>query len=75
MDYLYTNEDAVSVALTFTLRELDQLLDIIEPISQDPEHTMRYRASDLHANLAGVRKKMVKSAIESLQYRADRFDK
>jgi hypothetical protein len=75
MDYRYTNEDAVSVALSLTLRELDQLLDIIEPISQEPEHTMRYRASDLHANLANIRKQMLESAIESLQFRADRLNK
>jgi hypothetical protein len=36
---------------------------------------MRYRATDLHTDLADIRKKMVESAIESLQYRADRFNK
>lgn len=75
MDYRYTNEDEVTVAITVTLRELDNLLNILEPVTQDAEHTMRHRASDLHTNLAGVRKQMVESAIESLQYRASRFNK
>ena len=75
MDYRYTNEDEVSVAMTLTLRELDNLLDILEPVTQDSEHKMRNRATDLHTNLADMRKQMVESAIESLQYRADRFNK
>jgi hypothetical protein len=75
MDYRYTNEDEVTVAITLTLHELDNMLNILEPVTQDLEHTMRYRATELHTNLADIRKKMIESAIESLQYRADRFDK
>jgi len=74
MDYRYTNEDEVTVAVTLTLRELENMLNILEPVTQDLEHKMRHRASDLHANLLDIRKQMVESAIESLQYRADRFD-
>ena len=74
MDYRYTNEDEVTVAVTLTLRELDNLLNILEPVTKDLEHNMRYRATDLHTDLADIRRKMVESAIESLQYRADRFN-
>jgi hypothetical protein len=35
----------------------------------------QWRANDLNANFMTMRKQMVESAIESLQYRADRFKK
>jgi hypothetical protein len=75
MDYRYTDEDAVSVTITLTLHELDRLIAILEPISTDSNHMEQWRANDLNANFMTMRKQMVESAIESLQYRADRFKK
>ena len=75
MKYSYTNEDAVTATVDISLWDLDSMLNILEPVTQDLEHKMRHRASDLHANLLDIRKQMVESAIESLKYKADRFDK
>jgi len=75
MDYRYTDEDAVSVTITLTLHELDRLIAILEPISTDSDHKEQWRANDLNATFMSMRKQMVESAIESLQYRADRFKK
>jgi len=75
MKYSYTNEDAVTATVDISLWDLDSMLNILEPVTQDLEHNMRYRAIDLHTNLLDIRKQMVESAIESLKYKADRFDK
>ena len=75
MDYRYTNEDAVSVALTLTLQELDRLITILEPISKDGDHKEQWRALNLNTMFVDMRKKMIESALESLQFRADRLDK
>ena len=75
MDYRYTDEDEVSVTITLTLHELDRLIAILEPISTDSNHMEQWRANDLNANFMTMRKQMVESAIEYLQYRADRFKK
>lgn len=72
MDYRYTDEEQVAVALTLTFREIRQLIEILEPISKDNENRAQFRASDLHARFSDMRKQMLTSAIESLQFELDR---
>ena len=35
MDYRYTEEDDMSVAINITLRDIDHLVNILEPVSKD----------------------------------------
>jgi hypothetical protein len=74
MDYRYTDEDALAVAITVTLREMDQLIAILGPIAEDREHTARGRAADLNRKLADLRKRAITSAIETLTYQASKFN-
>ena len=74
MDYRYTEEDDMSVAINITLRDIDHLVNILEPVSKDTEHKSRWRAQELHDKLADTRKKMLVSALESLQYKLDALE-
>ena len=74
MDYRYTEEDDMSVAINITLRDIDHLVNILKPVSKDTEHKSRWRAQKLHDKLADIRKKMLASALESLQYKLDALE-
>jgi hypothetical protein len=47
MDYRYTDEDTLAVAVTITLAELDDSHRILNPIANEDDHEQRYRACGL----------------------------
>ena len=75
MDYRYTDEDTLAVAVTITLAELDSVLRILEPIANEDGHDQRYRAKDLNRKFEDIRTTMLKSAAETIGYRVSALNK
>jgi hypothetical protein len=75
MDYRYTDEDTLAVAVTITLAELDTVIRILNPIANEDGHEQRYRASDLNRKFEDIRTTMLKSAAETINYRVSALNK
>jgi hypothetical protein len=75
MDYRYTDEDTLAVAVTITLAELDTVIRILNPIANEDGHEQRYRASDLNRKFEDIRTTMLKSAAETISYRVSALNK
>ena len=69
MEYSYTDEGTLAATVTVTLGDIDKLIELLDPMAKDEDHPKRYTARDLNRKFAEVRRAMLKSAADGLNYR------
>lgn len=73
MKYNYVNEQDLPISTTVTLYEIDSLVKILEPISEDKEHAMRWKAGELIRSLKEIRRSALGSASSQMKYEHDKM--
>ena len=68
MKYNYVMEHEVQVVMQMSLYDIEQLLKILTPITEDSTLACYYEGRKLHRELSEIRESALSSAVASLQY-------